>query len=157
MSLRRWLILLLGVSFVIASTSSGLAWDWPQWGGSNGRNMASNEKGLPVGFEPGKKRSDGSGIDLKTTANVKWVAKLGSENYSCPVVANGKVFIGANDADLDGPRYKSTGGGLLLCFDEATGKRLWQLVVPKLLEGKRSNDFDEMNLGICSTDRKSVV
>jgi outer membrane protein assembly factor BamB len=124
--------------------------------------MASDEKGLPERFEPGMKKSDGSGIDLKTTGNVKWVVRLGSENYSCPVVANGKVFIGVNDADLDDTRYKPTGGGLLLCFDEATGKRLWQLVVPKLLEGKRSNDFDEMNLGICSTpmvegDRVYVV
>ena len=88
--------------------------------------MSSDEKGLPVRFEPGKKASDGSGIELKTTCNVKWVAKLGSENYSCPVVADGKVFIGTNDADLDDQRYRPTGGGLLLCLDEATGKRLWQ-------------------------------
>jgi outer membrane protein assembly factor BamB len=146
----RWLPALLGI-FWIASTSVGLAADWPQWGGSNARNMASDEKGLPTKFNPGKKSSDGSGIDLKTTANVKWVAKLGSENYSCPVVANGKVFIGINDAELNDPRYKSTEGGLLLCLDAATGKRLWQLVVPKLTEGKHSEDFDNMALGICST------
>jgi len=159
---RRWLSVSLVVLFCVASTSAGLAWDWPQWGGSNARNMASHEKGLPVGFEPGKKASDGSGIDLRTTANVKWAAKLGSGNYSCPVVAHGKVFIGANDADLDDPRYKPTRGGLLLCLDKATGKRLWQLVVPKLVGGNRSHDFDEMNLGICSTptvegDRVYVV
>ncbi len=159
---RRRLSVVFGVGFLLASMSAALAADWPQWGGSNARNMASDERGLPVRFEPGKKASDGSGIDLKTTANVKWVAKLGSENYSCPVVANGKVFIGTNDADLDDPRYKPTGGGLLLCLDETTGKRLWQLVSPKLLEGKRSVDFDEMNLGICSTptvegDRVYVV
>jgi outer membrane protein assembly factor BamB len=159
---RRWLPAILSISSFVASTSAGLAADWPQWGGNNARNMASEEKGLPTRFEPGKKKSDGSGIDLTTTANVKWVAKLGSENYSCPVVANGRVFIGINDIELDDPRYKSTGGGLLLCLDEATGKRLWQLVVPKLNEGKHSEDFDEMNLGICSTptvdgDRVYVV
>ena len=87
---------------------------------------------------------------------------LGSENYSCPVVADGKVFIGTNDTELDDPRFKPTGGGLLLCLDEATGKKLWQQVVPKLTEGKKSNDFDEMHLGICSTpavegDRVYVV
>jgi outer membrane protein assembly factor BamB len=159
---RRWLSVLLGVCFFVALTSTGVAADWPQWGGSNARNMAADEKGLPARFEPGKKKSDGSGIDLKTTANVKWVAKLGSDNYSCPVVADGKVFIGMNDADLDDPRFKPTGGGLLVCLDEATGKKLWQQVVPKLTEGKRSKDFDEMNLGICSTpavegDRVYVV
>ena len=136
---------------VVESTVAALAWDWPQWGGSNARNMVSDERGLPVSFEPGKKRSDGSGIDIRTTFNVRWVAKLGTENYSSPVVADGKVFIGTNDAALDDPRYRPTGGGLLLCLDEATGKRIWQLPVPKLQEGRRSTDFDEMNLGICST------
>jgi outer membrane protein assembly factor BamB len=125
--------------------------DWPQWGGTDTRNMVSEEKGLPAWFNPGKKRSDGSGIDMKTTKNVKWVARLGTENYSGPVVANGKVFIGTNDVNLRDPRYKPTGGGVLLCLDEATGKPLWRLVVPKLESGRHSTDYDEMELGICST------
>ena len=137
--------------FLMGWATIALAADWPQFGGSDARNMVSAEKGLPAKFEPGKKNSDGSDIDLRTTRNVKWVAKLGSENYSSPVVANGKVFIGANDSDLDDARYKPTGGGMFVCFDEATGKLLWRLVVPKLMEGKRSEDFDDMNLGICST------
>lgn len=157
----RWWSVVLSILFAVFTTVA-LAADWPQWGGANARNMVSDAKGLPTKFNPGKKKSDGSGIDLKTTANVKWVAKLGSENYSCPVVANGRVFIGINDAELDDPRYKPTEGGLLLCLDQATGKRLWQLVVPKLTEGKHSEDFDQMALGICSTptvdgDRVYVV
>jgi outer membrane protein assembly factor BamB len=136
---------------VTAPAIAALAEDWPQWGGSNTRNMVSDEKGLPISFQPGQKRSDGSGIDIRTTCNVRWVAKLGTENYSSPVVADGKVFIGTNDAALDDPRYRPSGGGLLLCLDEATGKRIWQLPVPKLREGRRSTDYDEMNLGICST------
>ena len=115
------------------------------------RNMVSDEKNLPASFVPGKKRSDGSGIDMQTTKNVKWVARLGTENYSSPVVADGKVFIGTNDVNLNDPRYKPTGGGVLLCLDEATGKLLWRLVVPKLETGKRSTDYDKMELGICST------
>ncbi len=130
---------------------AGFAGQWPQWGGGPARNMAAHEPGLPASFVPGKKRSDGSGVDMRTTCNVRWVAKLGSENYSSPVVAGGRIYIGINDANLRDPRYRATGGGLLLCLDEHSGKRLWQLVVPKLLEGKRSEDFDEMNLGICST------
>ena len=113
--------------------------------------MVSDEKNLPATFVPGKKRSDGSGIDMQTTKNVKWVARLGTENYSSPVIADGKVFIGTNDVNLNDPRYKPTGGGVLLCLDEATGKLLWRLVVPKLETGKRSTDYDEMELGICST------
>jgi len=125
--------------------------DWPQFGGDDTRNMASEEKNLPAWFEPGKKRSDGSGIDMQTTKNVKWVARLGTENYSGPVISGGKVFIGTNDVNLNDPRYKPTGGGVLMCLDEATGKLLWRLVVPKLETGKRSTDFDNMTLGICST------
>jgi outer membrane protein assembly factor BamB len=133
------------------AVSAAYSDDWPQWGGDDTRNMVSDEKNLPATFVPGKKRSDGSGIDMQTTKNVKWVARLGTENYSGPVISGGKVFIGANDVNLNDPRYKPTGGGVLLCLDEATGKLLWRLVVPKLESGKRSTDYDNMELGICST------
>ena len=56
--------------------------DWPGWGGSDpGRNMYSPTKGLPDRFDPGKPKSGTEDIDLKTTKNVKWVAKLGSQTY----------------------------------------------------------------------------
>ena len=115
--------------------------------------MVSVEERLPSSFEPGKKRPDGSGIDMSTTRNVRWVAKLGTENYSSPVVANGRVFIGTNDDSLDDDRYSATEGGLLLCLEEASGRRLWKLVVPRLEidRSKVSEDFDLMNLGICAT------
>ena len=155
------LSILLGV-VLVGWLATCRAEDWPQWGGGDARNMASDEKGLPDSFEPGEKKSDGTGIDLKTTRNVKWVARLGTENYSSPTVSAGRVFIGTNDAELDDPRFKSTGGGVLLCLDEATGKIVWKLVAPKTTEGKHSQDYDEMSLGICSTptvegDRVYVV
>jgi outer membrane protein assembly factor BamB len=138
-------------SILAIAISAAKGDDWPQFGGDNDRNMTSEEKNLPASFMPGKKRSDGSGIDMQTTKNVKWVARLGTENYSGPVISGGKVFIGANDVNLNDPRYKPTGGGVLLCLDEATGKLLWRLVVPKLETGKRSTEYDNMELGICST------
>jgi outer membrane protein assembly factor BamB len=127
--------------------------DWPQWGGSNQRNMASSETGLPARFEPGKRRRDHLGVDPSTMKNVAWVARLGTENYSAPIISGGRVFIGTNDAELDDPRLTSTEGGVLLCLDEATGKMLWRLVVPRLEidRTKVSADFDAMNLGICSS------
>jgi outer membrane protein assembly factor BamB len=136
--------------------------DWPQWGGRDGRNMVSPEKNLPASFVPGEKRSDGRGIDPATTRNVKWVARLGSETYSSPVVAGGRVFIGTNDFEIGDPRYQSTQGGLLLCLDEASGNVLWRLVVPKLISRQKSTQFDEMNLGIAAAatvdgDRVYVV
>ena len=147
---------------VLGWAATAGARDWPQWGGTATRNMFSLERGIPVSFDPGKKGSDGSGIDLRTTQNVRWAARLGSENYSSPAIAGGKVFIGTNDSDLADPRFQQTGGGVLLCLDEATGRRLWRLVVPRLTTGRKSSDFDDMDLGICSSpavdgDRVYVV
>jgi len=125
--------------------------DWPQWGGRDGRNMVSEEKGLPDSFVPGKKRPDGSGIDPATTKNVRWVARLGSQTYGNPTVADGRVFVGTNDADLNDPRYRSTKGGAVKCFDEATGKLLWQFVVPRLETKDPNFNFDNLDLGVCSS------
>lgn len=127
--------------------------DWPQWGGSQYRNMVSGETDLPTAFYPGKKKRDRLGFDLESSKNVRWIFRLGSENYSAPTVANGRVFIGTNDEDLDDPRFRSTRGGVLLCLDEKTGGLIWRLVVPRLEvdRSKVSEDFDDMNLGICST------
>ncbi len=141
--------------------------DWPQWGGTQHRNMVSSEHGLPTKFAPGRKRRDrhgGIGFDLSTAKNVKWLVRLGSRTYSSPVVANGRVFIGTNDATLEDPRFKRTEGGVLKCLREDDGSLIWQLVVPRLeIDRSRvSEDFDALNLGICSTptvdgDRVYVV
>jgi outer membrane protein assembly factor BamB len=132
--------------------------DWPQWGGQDGRNMVSEEKGLPESFAPGEKNPKGGGIDLATTKNVKWVAKLGTMSCSTPAVAGGKVFIGT----------ASEGQGVLLCLDEQTGKLLWQLTcpprdVPKVIDGRKFwFSVFPPTLGICSSpavdgDRVYVV
>jgi len=115
--------------------------------------MASHEKGLPVRFDPGKKRRDRLGYDPTTTKNVRWFVRLGSENYSSPTIADGRVFIGTNDAGLEDSRFRSTRGGVLMCLDEKTGELNWKLVVPRLEidRTKVSEDFDDINLGICST------
>jgi outer membrane protein assembly factor BamB len=113
--------------------------------------MVSTEKGLPASFVPGEKKADGSGIDLATTRNVRWVVRLGNDTYSSPVVADGRVYIGTNDVRIGDPKYKSTTGGLLLCLDEATGKVLWRLVMPMTEKKHKSSKFDDMDLGLCSS------
>ena len=77
-------------------------------------------------------------IDMSTTKNVKWVAKIGSQSYGTPTIAGGKVLIGTNnesprDAQHEGDR------GIIMCFDEKDGSFLWQLVIPKLGAGKVSD------------------
>ena len=106
----------------------------------------------PACFVPGKNASGGTNIDLKTTRNVRWVARLGSETYSSPAVAGGKLFIGTNDFNLDDPRFHSTrrrpGAGAWM---RPAARLLWRLVVPKLESKQKSSQFDEMDLGVCST------
>jgi len=129
------------------------AGDFTQWGGSDQKTMSSPEKGLPENFEPGKKKRDYLGLDLSTAKNVQWAVRLGTENYSAPIVANGRVFIGANDEMMQEDRFRPTRGGQFLCLNESTGKLLWRLAVPRLEIDRSlvSEDFDDMNLGVCSS------
>jgi outer membrane protein assembly factor BamB len=149
--------------FVIEVPTPAAAADWPHWGGTEGCNMVSPEKGLPETFVPGDKRPDGSGIDMATTKNVKWVAQLGSTAYGNPTVAHGRVFVGTNDLTIsDDPRFHRTHGGMVKCFEETTGKLLWQLVVPERQDVPAGWYFRHQDLGVCSSptvdgDRVYVV
>lgn len=130
---------------------AGFADDWPQWGGDEHRNMVSQEKNLASSFTPGNKKSDGSGVDMRTTKSVKWAAKLGSTTFGNPTVAGGKVFVGTNDFDVNDPRYSQTKGGSIRCFDEATGKLLWQQIIPQYVTSDPNMNFDDGAYGVCSS------
>ena len=108
--------------------------DQPQWGQAWSRNMVSDEKGLPASFDP------------KTGRNIKWVARLGTETHSTPIAAGGQLYVGTNNGQPRDPKHQGD-RGVLMCFDEKTGKFLWQLVVPKREEDPY---FDWPNTGISS-------
>lgn len=111
--------------------------DWPQWAGTPLRNNVVDAKTIPMDWK------------VKTGANIRWSMPLGSETYGNPVVANGKVFVGTNNGHGYAKQY--TAGkidlGVLVCFDEKTGKFLWQHSNEKLPSG-RVNDWPDQ--GICS-------
>lgn len=110
--------------------------DWPQWGGSPHRNNVPDAKNLPVEW------------DLQSGENVLWSARLGSETYGNPVVANGKVYVGTNNGSGYIERYPSkTDLGCLVCFDAATGQFLWQHSNEKLPTG-RVHDWPDQ--GVCA-------
>jgi outer membrane protein assembly factor BamB len=109
--------------------------DQPQWGQHQSRNMISTETGLPSMF------------DLKTGQNIKWSVDLGDNAYCTPVVAGGKVFIGANNSIQRDPRHRGD-RGVLLCLNEADGNLCWQLVVPRIDEGDIYKDWPRV--GLCS-------
>ncbi len=122
----------LGVGLALARVAEGA--DQRQWGERFTRNMVSRETGLPETFDPA------------TGLNVRWVAELGTETYATPVVADGRVYLGTNNARPRDPRH--TGDrGVLVCFDERTGAFLWQLVVPKIT---LSVYWDWTGAGVCS-------
>ena len=122
-----WFCLILVVSTVFSA-------DQPQWGQRYSRNMVSNETGLPDTFDPA------------TGKNIKWVAPLGTQTYSTPVIGSGKILIGTNNDKPRDPRHKGD-RGILLCLDEMDGSFCWQLVVPKL--GKDPY-IDWPRVGMCS-------
>src|SRR5688572_28831001 len=123
---------------------TAFAADWPQWGGTPVRHMYSPEQRLPATFDPGKFKQGTEEVDLKTTKNVKWVAKLGSQSYGNVTVAGGKVFVGTNNETPRDPQH--TGDrSVMMVFDEKTGEFLWQLIITKLKSGK-VNDWESLGL-----------
>ena len=128
-----WLSLLGSLIFAAWSFPSRAS-DQPQWGNAWSRNMISAEKGLPDSF------------DLRTGRNIRWSAQLGTETHSTPVIAGGRVYIGTNNGEPRDPKHQGD-RGVLMCFEENTGKFLWQLVVPKREEDPY---FDWPNTGISS-------
>ncbi len=128
------LVLVTGFRFSLLPALHAQGHDAPQWGEKLTRNMVSGETGLPSTFQ------------IETARNVKWVVPVGTNNYASPVVAKGKVLIGANNADLRDPRHEGD-RGTLLCLNETDGSLVWQLIVPRI-EGDRHNDWPM--IGICS-------
>jgi outer membrane protein assembly factor BamB len=147
MTTTRFAYKSLWIVMLVLVASPALAGDWPFWGFDVTRNMVSSAPHAPDWFDPGKYIKGSEDIDPSTTKNIKWAAKLGSQAYGNPTVSGGKLYIGTNNEIVHDPRHKGD-RGILLCLDEATGKFVWQLVVPKLGAGKVS---DWEYLGICSS------
>ncbi len=78
--------------------------DWRQFRGTDSTSV-STEKGLPAHFS--------------AKENVAWKAPLPGTGPSGPIVVAGRVLVTA----ATGPHQERLH---LLCFDAATGKRLWQ-------------------------------
>jgi len=93
--------------------------DQPQWGQQYTRNMVSAERSLVESFDP----TAGTNVRLKLD--------LGTDTYSSPIIAGGRVLIGTNNARPRNPHHAGD-FGVLMCFDQKDGRFCWQLLVPKL-------------------------
>src|SRR5688500_9631970 len=143
--------------FIALAPGATLAADWPAWGGGPSRNMVSGEKNLPAKAELGD-APEGDQLTADPAKSIKWVARLGNQTYGNPTVAGGRVFVVTNNEPPRDPKHEGD-RGVLMCFDEASGKFLWQLAVPKHGAGR---NVDWEFIGLCSSptvdgDRVYVV
>jgi len=107
-----------------------------RWGGGSSPNMVSSARNLPA--DPGN------------TAPL-WEIKTGTHQYSIPTLDRGRILIAANDAGIKRAGFESTGGGVLMCVEQATGNLIWRLPIPRYMEGtKAPYHFDQWNCGVCS-------
>ncbi|MFM7751483.1 MAG: PQQ-binding-like beta-propeller repeat protein [Opitutaceae bacterium] len=118
--MNKPLALLVAASLAVPALRAG---EWPMWGGTPSRNMVAVAQGIPDDIHSGKFIPKTETIDPKTTKNVKWVVKLGSQTYGTPVVSGGRVFVGTNNESPRDPAQQGDRGwvvsnrGEVICFD----------------------------------------
>jgi outer membrane protein assembly factor BamB len=112
----------LAALFLLASTGVALADDWPQWLGPK-RDGVWRETGILDKFPRGGPK-------------VRWRKEIDG-GYAGPAVAAGRVFVtdrqlapGQKDPANPFKTANSAGQERVLCFDEATGKPLWEHTYP---------------------------
>lgn len=102
----------------------------------DGPNGISDEKGLPAQLQD---------------ADLAWSLKLGTHQYTVPAFKDGRIYLGINDQMLKHPVLKKTGGGIVMCIDQTTRQMIWQLVIPRYMEGTRAPfHFNHWRCGVCS-------
>ena len=114
-----------------ADASGSTLHAWPMFGRTPARNFVDPvDTGIPITWSapPGREK------------NIKWSAQLGSKAYGGPIVSGGHIYVGTNNFVPREPEIKGD-KGVLMCFNEADGKFLWQSVHDKLLAG-RVNDWE---------------
>jgi len=80
-----------------------------------------------------------------------WEIELGSHQYTVPQIDRGRMFLGINDRNLAHPAVKRSDGGILMCIDQATGAMIWQLPIPRYMDGvKAPYHFNKWKCGVCS-------
>jgi len=99
------------------------------------------------GAEPGRSSLPG----LFSADQLLWELELGNHQYTVPRIDGGQILIGVNDHKIDHPAIRSSGGGILMCREAATGKLIWQLPIPRNMAGDvPPSHFGHWRCGVCS-------
>jgi len=99
-------------------------------------SAASKRSALPDAFDP---------------TQLLWEIELGLHQYTVPQIDRGRMFLGINDRNLEHPAVKRTDGGILMCVEQATGEMVWQLPIPRFMDGvKPPYHFNKWRCGVCS-------
>jgi outer membrane protein assembly factor BamB len=89
--------------------------------------------------------------DAFRSEDLLWEIQPGTHQYTIPRIDGGRIFIGINDTTLEHPVLRRTGGGIVMCLQQTTGEMIWQLAIPRYMEG---NDppfhFNHWRCGVCS-------
>jgi outer membrane protein assembly factor BamB len=89
--------------------------------------------------------------DAFRAENLLWAIRLGTHQYTIPIVDDGQLFIGVNDAGLKHSTFRPSGGGALKRLDPNTGETIWQMVIPRYEEGNISpSHYNLWRCGVCS-------
>jgi len=123
-------VLCTGV-LLAAGAGAARARDWPEWCGQPSRNMAAKSDQRLPDWADCAVDNDAGEVDLPSTKNVKWVAKLGRLTTGSPVVSRGRVFIGTT--------WEDGKEACFLCLDEETGRRLGAFICPRPRRGDLEN------------------
>jgi len=89
--------------------------------------------------------------DAFAPEDLVWEIELGTHQYTVPKLDRGRLYIGINDWNLEHPAVKKSGGGILMCLDPTTGEPIWQLPIPRYMEGTQAPfHFNHWKCGVCS-------
>lgn len=104
----RWSILTLGLVLALTTRAAGGGGDdWPRWRGPTADGHAAANQNVPTRWSE--------------TENVIWRAAIRGRGHSSPTVVGQHVYVATAD--------QAAMEQLVLCFDRATGKPVWEAVV----------------------------
>ncbi len=100
--------------------------------------LSSSGSGLSISLESLPNVVGNPPIDWDTTTgrNIIWSVELGNEVYGSPVVADGVVYVGADNKRQLNPAFREDAGALM-AFRVTDGAFLWQDLAPRVERGLR--------------------